>query len=144
MEKTQTANPEDEKEGVPFFPDHFMTEFYVVIGIVALAIIVGALGMLFPVGIGAPADPLNTPLHVKPEWYFLALYQILKFVPSSVLGIEGPMFAVTLMVVAVIVVAIWPFLDRKEDSKKARRIRAIGVAAFVVLAIALTIWGEVS
>ena len=49
-----------------------------------------------------------------------------------------------MMVVAVIVVAIWPFLDRKADSKKAMRIRAIGVAVFVLLAIALTIWGEVS
>jgi quinol-cytochrome oxidoreductase complex cytochrome b subunit len=144
METTQTTIPEDEKEGVPFFPDHFMTEFYVVIGIVVLAIVVGALGMLSPVGLQPPADPLDTPLHVKPEWYFLALYQLLKYVPSTVLGIEGPMFAVTMMVVAVIVVAIWPFLDRKEDSRKAMRIRAIGVAIFVVLAIALTIWGEVS
>jgi ubiquinol-cytochrome c reductase cytochrome b subunit len=115
-----------------------------VIGIVILALVVGTLGMLFPVGIGAPADPLNTPLHVKPEWYFLALYQLLKYVPSTVLGIEGPTFAVTMMVVAVIVLAIWPFLDKKADSKKAMRIRAIGVAVFVLLAITLTIWGEVS
>ena len=75
-----------------------MTEFYVVVGIVILALVVGTLGMLFPVGLGAPADPLDTPLHVKPEWYFLALYQLLKYVPSSILGIEGPMFAVTMMV----------------------------------------------
>jgi ubiquinol-cytochrome c reductase cytochrome b subunit len=144
METTQTTHPEGEEEGVPFFPDHFMTEFYVVVGIMVLAIVVGALGMFSPVGLQAPADPLDTPLHVKPEWYFLALYQLLKFVPPSILGIEGPMFAVTMMVVAVVVVAIWPFLDRKEDSKRAMRIRAIGVALFVLLAIALTIWGEVS
>jgi len=139
-----TTNPETEKESVPFFPDHFMTEFYLVIGILALAIIVGALGMLSPVGLQPPADPLDTPLHVKPEWYFLALYQLLKYVPSTVLGIEGPMVAVSMMVVGVIVLAIWPFLDKKADSKKAMRIRAIGVAVFVALAIALTIWGEVS
>ena len=139
-----TTHPEQEKDSVPFFPNHFMTEFYVVIGILVLAIVVGALGMLSPVGLQAPADPLDTPLHVKPEWYFLALYQLLKYVPSSVLGIEGPMFAVTIMVVAVLAVVIWPFLDRKEDSKKAMRIRAIVTAVGVVLAIALTIWGEVS
>jgi len=139
-----TTHPEQEKDSVPFFPNHFITEFYVVIGIVALAIVIGALGMLFPVGLQAPADPLDTPLHVKPEWYFLALYQLLKYVPSTVLGIEGPMFAVTMMVLGVVVVTIWPFLDNKADSKKAMRIRAIGVAVFVVLAIALTIWGEVS
>ena len=139
-----TTHPEQEKDSVPFFPNHFMTEFYVVIGILVLAIVVGALGMLSPVGLQAPADPLDTPLHVKPEWYFLALYQLLKYVPSTVLGIEGPMFAVTVMVVAVLAVVIWPFLDRKADSKKAMRIRAIVTAVGVVLAIALTIWGEVS
>ena len=139
-----TTNPENEKESVPFFPNHFMTEFYVVIGIVALAILIGAVGMLSPVGLQAPADPLNTPLHVKPEWYFLALYQLLKYVPPSILGINGPMFAVVGILLAVLVVTIWPFLDKKEDSKKAMRMRAIGVAVFVALAIVLTIWGEVS
>jgi quinol-cytochrome oxidoreductase complex cytochrome b subunit len=139
-----TTHPEQEKDSVPFFPNHFMTEFYVVIGIVVLAIVVGALGMLSPVGLQPPADPLDTPLHVKPEWYFLALYQMLKYVPSTVLGIEGPMFAVTMMVMAVIVVTIWPFLDRKADSKKAMRTRAIVTAVGVILAIALTVWGEVS
>ena len=136
-----TTNPETEKDSVPFFPNHFMTEFYVVIGIVVLAIVIGALGMLSPVGLQAPADPLNTPLHVKPEWYFLALYQLLKYVPPSILGINGPMFAVVGIILALLVVTIWPFLDKKADSKKAMRVRAIGVAAFVVLAIALTIWG---
>jgi quinol-cytochrome oxidoreductase complex cytochrome b subunit len=139
-----TTNPETEKDSVPFFPNHFMTEFYVVIGIVVLAIVIGAVGMLSPVGLGAPADSLNTPLHVKPEWYFLALYQLLKYVPPSILGINGPMFAVVGIILALLVVTIWPFLDKKADSKKAMRIRAIGVAVFVVLAIALTIWGEVS
>jgi quinol-cytochrome oxidoreductase complex cytochrome b subunit len=140
-----TTHPEQEKDSVPFFPDHFMTELYVVIGIIILAVVVGALGMLFPVGLQDPADPLNTPLHVKPEWYFLALYQLLKYVPPTVLGINGPMFAVVAIVLALAAFTFLPFLDRrKEDSKKAMRMRAIGVAVFVVLAIVLTIWGEVS
>ena len=139
-----TTHPETEKDSVPFFPDHFMTEFYVVVGIVILAIIIGILGMLFPVGLQPPADQLNTPLHVKPEWYFLALYQLLKYVPPSILGINGPMFAVVAIVLALLAVTIWPFLDKKADSKKAMRIRGIGVAVFVVLAITLTVWGEVS
>ena len=139
-----TTNPEEEKDSIPFFPNHFMTEFYVAIGFFLVLIIIGALGMFFPVGLQAPADPLDTPLHVKPEWYFLALYQLLKYVPSSVIGIEGPMFAVVMMAVAVLVVVIWPFLDRKQDSKKAMRIRAIVTVVGVILVIALTIWGEVS
>jgi len=139
-----TTHPEQEKDSVPFFPDHFKTEFYVVIGMVILAVVIGALGMLFPVGLGAPADPLDTPLHVKPEWYFLALYQLLKYVPPTVLGINGPMFAVVAIVLALAAFTFLPFLDKKADSKKAMRLRAIGVAVFVALAIVLTIWGEVS
>lgn len=140
----ETTHPETEKDSIPFFPDHFRTELYVVIGIVALAVVIGGLGMLSPVGLQDPADPLNTPMHVKPEWYFLALYQLLKYVPPTVLGINGPMFAVVSIILALVVITFLPFLDKKADSKKAMRMRAIGVAVFVVLAIALTIWGEVS
>ena len=139
-----TTHPDTEKDSIPFFPNHFMTELYVVIGIVVLAVLIGTLGMLFPVGLQDPADPLNTPLHVKPEWYFLALYQLLKYVPPTILGINGPMFAVVAIIIALLVVTFLPFLDKKANSKKAIRIRAIGVAVFVVLAIVLTIWGEVS
>jgi cytochrome b6-f complex subunit 4 len=139
-----TTHPETEKDSIPFFPDHFRTELYVVIGTVALAVVIGGLGMLSPVGLQDPADPLNTPMHVKPEWYFLALYQLLKYVPPTVLGINGPMFAVVSIILALVVITFLPFLDKKADSKKAMRMRAIGVAVFVVLAIALTIWGEVS
>jgi len=139
-----TIQPEKEKDSVPFFPNHFMTEFYVVIGITILAIVIGALGMLSPVGLQEPADPLNTPLHVKPEWYFLALYQLLKFVPPTILGINGPMFAVVSIIFALLVVTLLPFLDKKADTRKALLLRAIGVAIFVISAIALTIWGEVS
>jgi quinol-cytochrome oxidoreductase complex cytochrome b subunit len=139
-----TTHPEEQKDSVPFFPDHFRTEFFVVLGIVVLALVVGAMGMLFPVGLQDPADPLNTPLHVKPEWYFLALYQILKFVPSTVLGIEGPVFAVVVILLAFLAVLFWPFLDRREDTRRAMRIRAIATVVFVILAVALTIWGEVS
>jgi hypothetical protein len=40
--------------------------------------------------------------------------------------------------------ALWPFFDRKQDTKKATRIRLIAVTAGLILLIALTIWGEVS
>ena len=138
-----TTNPEQEKDSVPFYPDHIRTEFYVVIGIMVLVVIFGVLGMLFPVGLQAPADPLNTPLHVKPEWYFLALYQILKFIPPQILGIDGPMFAVVTILLAVLAVIFWPFLDKKEDSRKAVRVRFILTVIGVIIAIAMTIWGEV-
>lgn len=136
--------PEHEKDSVPFYPDHIRTEFYVVIGIMVLVVIFGILGMLKPLGLQDPADPLNTPLHVKPEWYFLALYQLLKYIPPQVVGIDGPIFGVVTILLAVLAVIFWPFLDKKEDTKKAMLIRAIFVTIGVVVMVALTIWGEVS
>lgn len=133
------------EDTIPFYPDHVKTEFYVVLGVLAVVLIIAIAGMIKPVGLGEPADPLNTPLHVKPEWYFLSLYQILKKIPAMVLGIQGKTLGVVVPIVLVGLVLLWPFLDRKPDiSKRVYWIR-LAFAIFVVIAIiALTIWGEVS
>jgi cytochrome b6-f complex subunit 4 len=133
------------EDTIPFYPDHIKTEFYVVLGILAIVLIIGLFGMIKPIGTGEPADPLDTPLHVKPEWYFLALYQILKKIPPMVLGIQGKVLGVVLPVVLVALIFLWPFLDTKPDkSKRIYRIRLALVVVAVVTLIALTIWGEVS
>ena len=134
-----------QEDSIPFFPDHVRTEFYVVLGILAVVVIIAIAGMISPVGIGEPADPLNTPAHVKPEWYFLSLYQILKKIPPMVLGIEGKTLGVVIPILLVGLIFIWPFLDNKPDkSRKAMKIRMAAAAAAVIIIIALTIWGEVS
>jgi ubiquinol-cytochrome c reductase cytochrome b subunit len=137
-------NPEPEKDSIPFYPDHVKTEFYVMMGIIILAVIIGLLGLMFPVGLEAPADPLNTPLHVKPEWYFLFLYQVLKVIPPNVLGIQGTAFGVVSVLIVLIGATLLPFFDRKEEkSRNAVWIRlAIAILGLLVV-IALTIWGEV-
>ncbi len=133
------------EDTIPFYPDHIKTEFYVVLGILAIVLIIGLIGMVNPVGTGEPADPLDTPLHVKPEWYFLALYQILKKIPPMVLGIQGKVLGVVLPIVLVVLIFLWPFLDSKPDkSRKIYTIRLVFVIVAVVTLIALTIWGEVS
>jgi quinol-cytochrome oxidoreductase complex cytochrome b subunit len=133
------------EETVPFYPDHVKTEFFVVLGILVIVLIIGIIGLINPVGTGEPADPLNTPLHVKPEWYFLALYQILKKIPPIFLGIEGKIVGVVIPIVLVGLILIWPFLDNKPDkSKKIYWIRLTFSVIAVIILIALTIWGEVS
>jgi cytochrome b6-f complex subunit 4 len=127
----------DQKDSIPFYPDHVSTEFKVVLGVLGVVLIFGILGLVAPLGLGEPADPLNTPLHVKPEWYFLALYQLLKYIPKTA-GAVAP-------VIFVMLVAIWPFLDRKvETTTRNQRIRFIVVTAGMIALIAMTIWGEVS
>jgi ubiquinol-cytochrome c reductase cytochrome b subunit len=137
-------NPEPEKDSIPFYPDHVKTEFYVMMGIIILAVIIGLLGLMFPVGLEVPADPLNTPLHVKPEWYFLFLYQVLKVIPPNVLGIQGTAFGVVSVLIVLVGATLLPFFDRKEEkSRNAVWIRlAIAILGLLVV-IALTIWGEV-
>jgi quinol-cytochrome oxidoreductase complex cytochrome b subunit len=126
-----------EGESIPFYPDHVKIEFYVTLGILVLVFIVGILGLTIPVGLDAPADPLNTPEHVKPEWYFLALYQLLKYIPKTA-GAVAP-------VIAVLALMLWPFFDRKPDkSPRIYRVRLIAIVVITILLVALTIWGEVS
>lgn len=84
MAEEQKCEPvhEDHPEGgVPFLPDHFVKEMSV------MALIFGVimfLATLMPMPMGSPADPLKTPIGIKPEWYFLSVYQILKYVPKNV------------------------------------------------------------
>lgn len=126
-----------ETDSIPFYPDHVSTELRVVVAMIIIAVIIGAIGLFFPVGLGDPADPMNTPAHAKPEWYFLFLYQILKFTSKSA--------GAVLPVIGVILLTLLPFLDRKPDSnKQIYRIRFVIAAIAVITVIALTIWGEFS
>jgi quinol-cytochrome oxidoreductase complex cytochrome b subunit len=122
---------------IPFYPDHLRTELKVMGGLLVLALLIGGLGLFLPVGLEEPADPMNTPAHVKPEWYFLALYQLLKYIPKT----TGALIPVALLGL----VAFWPFLDRKpEVSLKVQRVRLIVVSVGMIILIALSFWGGLS
>lgn len=126
-----------QEESIPFFPDHVSTEAKVAVGILVVIVFFGIIGLLFPLGLGDPADPLDTPAHVKPEWYFLALYQLLKYIPKTV-GAVTPVIAVAL-------ITIWPFIDRKKDvSRRTLYFRFALVVVSLIILIAMTIWGEVN
>jgi quinol-cytochrome oxidoreductase complex cytochrome b subunit len=77
----QTQDSHEQQGGVPFFPDHFMKEAAVIALILA---IVAFLATLMPMPVGEPADALKTPIGIKPEWYFMTVYQILKYVPRNI------------------------------------------------------------
>jgi cytochrome b6-f complex subunit 4 len=131
------TEPEKEHDTIPFYPDHIRTELYVTIGLVVLVFVVGILGQMYPVGLEEPADPLNTPSHIKPEWYFLALYQAIKFIPK----VAGTL----LPIAGMLLVMIWPFIDRRPDtSRRIQWIRLTFVAIFLVLLLIFTIWGAMS
>lgn len=128
---------DQETKTVPFYPDHITYEAKVALGFGILFVAVGVVGLINPLGLGPPADPMDTPAHAKPEWYFLFLYQLLKFIPETI-GATAP-------VVGLFVLAILPFLDRRQK-KTTRAMLIRGGAALIatLIIIGLSIWGEVS
>jgi hypothetical protein len=56
-----------------------------------------------------PADPGSTPPHIRPEWYFLAVYQYLKLMPSEVLGISGKALGIPTQMIVVGLLFLFPF-----------------------------------
>ena len=126
--------PEVEREPLrPFFPHYMVDEF--VAWYVLLAVLV-VLASLFPVGLEAQANPLQTPEGIKPEWYYLGVYELLKLVPRIV-GIMIPIVGIGILVV-------WPFLDRSPEVLIRRRKMVVGGATLILVAlIALTVRGYV-
>jgi quinol-cytochrome oxidoreductase complex cytochrome b subunit len=118
----------------PFWPHYLLDEL--IAWYVLLAILV-VMASMFPAGLEEEANALETPAHIKPEWYFLGVYELLKHVPRIV-GILVPVVGIGLLVV-------WPFLDRSPEVLARRRLLAVGGATLVVAALVFfTIWGYVS
>ncbi len=125
---------------IPFYPNFVMEDLETIFYFFAVLMILIFIfpQWSFPPDAWEPANPLLTPLHIKPEWYFLANYQLLKIVPSEKLGI-------LLQIIAVVLLFFLPFLDRGQERNPAKRpvfllIAFLGVSAF----IGLTIWGKFS
>ncbi len=124
----------DEKEGTPFFPHHVLKEgiiFFILLGVLI------SLSVLAPVDLGEKADPLTTPHAVKPEWYFLAAYHVLKYFPKLV-GI----FVVSL---APLFLFVWPFIDKSKERHPLKRPFSMTFCVLVILSLLIFgILGHVS
>ena len=129
-----------EEDTIPFFPNYVILE--VIATFLLLAVLV-TLASLLPVGLEEQADPFNTPQHIKPEWYFLWIYQFIK-VPSQVVGpgMTASLAGIFIPAVGIVLLMILPFLDRRPERRPSRRLVAIFIAALILLIlIGLSIWG---
>jgi ubiquinol-cytochrome c reductase cytochrome b subunit len=98
------------KDGIPFHPYYTVKD---IVGTIVFLIFFSAVVFFVPEGGGwflepanfIPADPLKTPEHIVPLWYFTPYYAILRAVPDKLIG-------VILMAAAIVVLFLLPWLDR--------------------------------
>jgi len=103
------------KDNIPFHPYFTAKDFY---GLGVFLIVF--CGFVFfkpdfflePIN-NIPANPLQTPAHIEPEWYFLPFYAILRAIPDKLGGVVA-------MVMSIMIFAAMPYLDRSKLSGGSR------------------------
>lgn len=126
---------------MPFFPNFILRD--VVGWYIALAIL-AALAAFSPWELGVKADPFApVPPGIRPEWYFLAAFQVLKLLPSHVLGVEGELAGVLGFGVLAAVFVVVPFLDSGAAAGRPSRLITWGALVVLVVFAVMTVVGYV-
>ena len=128
------------RKSIPFFPNFALRDlvaWLVVLNIIAL------LAVIFPWELGYKADPLAAaPAGIRPEWYFMFMFQTLKLIPAHVLFMEGEVFGIMLFAVGGLIWFLVPWLDRPAAEGKRSPIWSWLGIALTVYMISLTVWGS--
>jgi quinol-cytochrome oxidoreductase complex cytochrome b subunit len=101
------------KDSLPFHPYYTVKDLY---GLGIFMLVFAYLVFYAPDLLGHPdnyieADPLQTPAHIVPEWYFLPYYAILRAITFDVLFIEAKLMGVILMFGSILILFFLPWLD---------------------------------
>ncbi|MEM1375255.1 MAG: cytochrome b N-terminal domain-containing protein [Pseudomonadota bacterium] len=144
VEVRRTSKEEAERDTLPFWPYFVIKDLYAMA--IILLVFFAVVGFM-PNYLGHPdnyieANPLATPAHIVPEWYFLPFYAILRaFTPDVwiVMGaswitggiIDAAFFGVLMMFGAIAVMAIAPWLD--TSTVRSGRYRPMFKVAFWLL-----------
>src|SRR5579885_1680567 len=140
VEKQWQEKPETARQ-MKFFPNFFLREamaWYLALGVL------GALAAIYPWGLGTKADPFApAPAGIKPEWYFLFMFQTLKLIPSKVVFIDGEVLGILLFGLAGAAWILLPFLD--NGTRRIGRKIVLGAGVFALsYIVALTVYGYVA
>jgi len=114
--------------GHPFFPDILFKDAVVVL---LLFLVLVALAYFIGAPLEARANPADTTYTPRPEWYFLFLFQLLKYFPGQ-LEVVGVVLLPTL---AILLLFALPFLDRNSRRHFASRPAVIGVTSLVMVGV---------
>jgi quinol-cytochrome oxidoreductase complex cytochrome b subunit len=112
--------------------------------------VLAALAALYPWELGEKADAFaSAPANIRPEWYFMFMFQTLKFVPGGeILGIENEALAILAFGAVGAAAFVLPFLDRgivaRGRSPLITALAALALAFIVVMtAIGYHAWWPV-
>jgi quinol-cytochrome oxidoreductase complex cytochrome b subunit len=124
---------------MPFFPNFLLRDL---VGWLIALVILTALAAFVPAELGSKADPFApAPAGIKPEWYFMFMFQTLKYLPAHILGVEGEIVGILGFGLAAIFLLLVPFLDRRAARGEPSPLFTwigIGIIAYMVV---LTILG---
>jgi len=104
-------------DGIPFHPYYTVKD---IVGVVVFLIVFASIVFFAPEGGGYlleynnfyQADPLKTPLHIAPVWYFTPFYSMLRAMVWPLLGLDAKFWGVVAMGAGVVILAFLPWLDR--------------------------------
>jgi len=129
----------------PFWPNDAIDKGVIVSIVLAIYLIVCFFFPQIFLPPEVPANPSVTPLHVKPEWYFLAAYQTLKMFPTDIFGNAAELLGMGVQVIAITFIALLPFIDRTKENNWHRRPYFIWlVLGGLVVFIGMTFLGKIS
>ena len=96
-----------------------------------------ALAAYFPAELGEKADPFEpAPVGIKPEWYFMFMFKTLKYLPSTILGLDGDVVAIVGFGLGGLFMLLIPFLDRSATQGKSSHLFTwIGIAIMVYMMV---------
>ena len=123
-------------ENIPFYPYFYTKDLF---GLMILFLVFFIFVFYYPNTLGHPdnyieANPMKTPLHIVPEWYFLPFYAILRSIPDKIGGVIA-MFG------SLIILLTIPFLNSSEIRSTA--FRPIFKVCYWLLVIAFLLLGWV-
>nr|QNN19929.1 cytochrome b [Sminthopsis froggatti] len=117
-------NPDADK--IPFHPYYTIKD---ALGFMILLLILLSLALLSPDSLGdpdnfSPANPLSTPPHIKPEWYFLFAYAILRSIPNKLGGVLA-------LLASILILLIIPYLH--TANQRSMMFRPVSQTLFWIL-----------
>nr|QTJ26319.1 cytochrome b [Fejervarya multistriata]QTV20858.1 cytochrome b [Fejervarya multistriata] len=102
LHQTGSSNPTGLNQNLDKVPFHPYFSYKDLLGFVILIGLLATLSTLAPNLLGdpdnfTPANPLVTPPHIKPEWYFLFAYAILRSIPNKLGGVLALLFSILIL-----------------------------------------------